>query len=128
MSATNSDFLAAMAASSRVRVARARAIRDEASLRQLVAKVPPPPSLTLSAQRFDLIAELKLRSPAAGQLRKAENADVVARVQAYAAAGAAAVSVLEFSTPTPGVPESTAPGARELAFALYDPRLALAQP
>ena len=43
-------------------------------------------------------------------------------------AGTAAISTLEFSTPTPGTPESAAPGARELAFALYDPRVALAQP
>ncbi len=40
-------------------------------------------------------------------------------------AGAAAVSTLEFSSPTAAVPESAAPGARELAFALYDLRLAL---
>jgi len=42
---------------------------------------------------FDLIAELKLRSPAVGQL-KSGNEDVEGRVTAYARAGAAAVSVL----------------------------------
>ncbi|MGA9369138.1 MAG: indole-3-glycerol-phosphate synthase, partial [Steroidobacteraceae bacterium] len=42
---------------------------------------------------FDLIAELKLRSPAAGRL-KGQDEDVAARVTAYARAGAAAVSVL----------------------------------
>lgn len=35
---------------------------------------------------------------------------------------------LVFSTDTPGVRESASPDARELAFALYDPRLALPQP
>jgi hypothetical protein len=35
---------------------------------------------------------------------------------------------LEFSSDAPAVPESSAPAARELAFALYDLRLALPQP
>jgi hypothetical protein len=35
---------------------------------------------------------------------------------------------LEFSSDTPGVRENSSPGARELAFALYDLRLALPQP
>jgi hypothetical protein len=35
---------------------------------------------------------------------------------------------LEFSTDTPGVPESSGPGARELGFALYDLRLASSTP
>ena len=49
--------------------------------------------LRLQAGGFDLIAELKLRSPAAGRL-KGPDEDVVTRVTAYARAGAAAVSVL----------------------------------
>jgi indole-3-glycerol phosphate synthase len=94
MSATGQDFLATMANGSRARVERARSLRNEASLRKLALASPVPPRLQLSPQGFDLIAELKLRSPAVGQLRSAATEDVVARVQAYADAGAAAVSVL----------------------------------
>jgi indole-3-glycerol phosphate synthase len=50
--------------------------------------------LRLSPQGFDLIAEMKLRSPAVGALRDARCEDVTQRVLAYADAGAAAVSVL----------------------------------
>lgn len=55
---------------------------------------PAPPTLALSPLGFDIIAELKLRSPAVGALRAATEENVAARVQSYAAAGAAAVSVL----------------------------------
>jgi hypothetical protein len=34
-------------------------------------------------------------------------------------------ATLEFSTDTPGVPENTGAQARQLAFAVYDPRLTL---
>ncbi|MFO1425822.1 MAG: indole-3-glycerol-phosphate synthase [Steroidobacteraceae bacterium] len=88
------DFLAGMAASSRARVERARPLRSEAALRAHIARLPPPPPLRLSPQGFDLIAELKLRSPAMGQLRTAAATSVADSVRAYAAAGAAAVSVL----------------------------------
>ncbi len=88
------DFLADMAAGSRLRVQRARELRSDAELRRLAAAMPAPLPLQLSAQRFDLIAELKLRSPAVGQLRDAGSEDIGARVRQYAAAGAAAVSVL----------------------------------
>lgn len=91
------DFLAQMAERSRARVERARALRPEAVLRGLIARLPPPPALALSAEGFDLIAELKLRSPAAGPLaatKAASREDVAARVVEYASAGAAAVSVL----------------------------------
>ena len=54
---------------------------------------PAPPALRLDARGFDLIAELKLRSPAAGSC--GPRAWVSRRaVAAYARAGAAAVSVL----------------------------------
>jgi indole-3-glycerol phosphate synthase len=48
----------------------------------------------LSPRGFDLIAEMKLRSPALGQLRDAGTDDLERRVRSYAEAGAAAVSVL----------------------------------
>jgi len=87
------DFLASMAESSRARVREARRTRSEAALAQAARHTPPPPPLRLDGSGFDLIAELKLRSPAAGPLRGA-GADVSARVAAYARSGAAAVSVL----------------------------------
>ncbi|MBV6417725.1 MAG: Indole-3-glycerol phosphate synthase [Steroidobacteraceae bacterium] len=55
---------------------------------------PAPPALALSAHGFDIIAEMKLRSPAVGALATAAREDIAARVQSYATAGAAAVSVL----------------------------------
>jgi indole-3-glycerol phosphate synthase len=54
---------------------------------------PLPPRLRRHAAGFDLIAEMKLRSPAVGQLKSGAE-DVSARVTSYARAGAAAVSVL----------------------------------
>jgi indole-3-glycerol phosphate synthase len=53
--------------------------------------MPQPPSIRLGS--FDVIAELKLRSPAAGALA-ATDFDRSRQVAAYARAGAAAVSVL----------------------------------
>ena len=88
-----SDFLAQMAAGSRERLEAARRARSEAALLQTAQSMPPAAQLVTHAARFDLIAELKLRSPAVGQL-KAGTEDVAARVTTYARAGAAAVSVL----------------------------------
>jgi indole-3-glycerol phosphate synthase len=87
------DFLALMAASSRRRAAATLQVQSEAELWRRAESAPEPPRLTLSKQGFDVIAEVKLRSPAAGQLATG-NADVAARVADYARAGAAAVSVL----------------------------------
>jgi indole-3-glycerol phosphate synthase len=88
-----SDFLQQMAIGSRERLEAARRIRSEAALLQLAEAMAPAPKLTTHPEGFDLIAELKLRSPAVGQL-KAGTEDVAARVTTYARAGAAAVSVL----------------------------------
>ena len=88
------DFLAGMAASSRTRVETARATVAEAELRARAADSPVPPALQLSARRFDVIAEVKFRSPAGGKLRDGNDDSVVSRVAGYADAGAAAVSVL----------------------------------
>jgi indole-3-glycerol phosphate synthase len=92
--AGNSDFLAAMAASSARRVSAARARLADAELLARVADTAVPPRLQLSPRRFDLIAEIKFRSPAAGKLREGSDASVMRRVAGYAEAGAAAVSVL----------------------------------
>jgi indole-3-glycerol phosphate synthase len=88
----NTDFLATMAASSQERVAQARARLPESELRARAASAAPAARLSLSG-RFDLIAEVKLRSPAAGQLKQSDE-DIGARVIEYAQAGAAAISVL----------------------------------
>jgi len=88
-----SDFLEQMAAGSRERLAEARRSLSEAALLQRAHALPAAPRLTANPARFDLIAELKLRSPALGQLESGEK-DVAGRVTAYARAGAAAVSVL----------------------------------
>ncbi|MBS0375982.1 MAG: indole-3-glycerol-phosphate synthase [Proteobacteria bacterium] len=86
------DFLAAMARGSEHRVAESRARLPAARLAGLVAAQPAPPALRLDA-RFDLIAELKLRSPALGVLAGSAG-DLEQRVVAYARGGAAIVSVL----------------------------------
>jgi indole-3-glycerol phosphate synthase len=88
-----SSFLAEMAAASEQRLRAARARVSEAALAGRARQTPAPPSLQLSAAGFDLIAELKLRSPAAGTLGGPETA-IDRRVTAYARAGAAAVSIL----------------------------------
>src|ERR1700676_5271364 len=87
------DFLAAMARASGERALRERELCPQRELQARSAALPPPPKLLLSEHGFDLIAEVKLRSPAAGQL-KAGDEDIGARVAAYAGAGAAAISVL----------------------------------
>jgi indole-3-glycerol phosphate synthase len=88
------DFLLHMAEASRERVAAARAQRPEAELLALALAIPAPPPMQLSSRRFDLIAEVKFRSPAAGALRAGSEESVRARVASYADSGAAAVSVL----------------------------------
>ncbi len=80
-----------MARSSRQRVSEAREKQSEGALLQRALSTPPPPPLNLS--EFDVIAELKLRSPAAGELTD-ERFDRDAQIGAYAAGGASAVSVL----------------------------------
>jgi len=90
-------FLDQMARSSAARVAEAKARTPGSELRARVLDTPPPPPLVLSPEGFDLIAESKLRSPAAGRLA-AESAgsleELTARALSYARGGAAAVSIL----------------------------------
>jgi len=87
------DFLATMASAS---ARRARALMDTTNDDELMARAmaePAPPGLSLQCGGFDIIAEIKLRSPAAGQLAAAGE-DLQARAALYAGAGACAVSVL----------------------------------
>jgi indole-3-glycerol phosphate synthase len=107
------DFLATMAASSRARSAAARARVPENELRARIADLPPAPALKLGS--FDLIAEVKLRSPALGLLKQAGEGDVGARVGTYAQAGAAAVSILTEPSRFDGSLEDLAAGAAALA-------------
>ena len=84
-------FLERMAAASRERVRVARAAEGDAKLARRAERTARPPRLTLD--RFDVIAELKLRSPAAGGLAE-KDFDTGAQLAAYARGGACAVSVL----------------------------------
>ncbi len=80
-----SDFLKQMADSSAARAAALpEAWRDDAL---------DKPSFPLSLDRFNLIAEIKHRSPAEGELA-GETIDCAGRAQMYADGGAAAISVL----------------------------------
>src|SRR5260221_10054955 len=83
-----------MAVASRARVEVARAALDETELRARALASAVPPQLPLSARRFDLIAEVKFRSPTSGQLREGSESSVLARVAGYAEAGGAAGSLL----------------------------------
>jgi indole-3-glycerol phosphate synthase len=86
-------FLEEMAQGSSARLRAAQQQMPEAQLQRLVAGCPPVSPLRLDASGFDLIAELKLRSPAAGALRSPQES-IPGRVSAYAHGGAAAISVL----------------------------------
>jgi len=92
-----SGFLDDMASLSAARVAQALRHESADALERRARQAPPSPPLRLSPQGFDVIAELKLRSPAAGRLGDASQ-DWLGRVAAYARGGAAAVSVLTEST------------------------------
>ena len=87
------DFLAQMAASSHARAEAARRVCPEERMLERARAEPPAPALGWSRGQFGIIAELKLRSPAIGALGSSAT-DVAAQVRAYAAARAAAVSVL----------------------------------
>ena len=106
------DFLAGMAAASRARSAAAQAELPARELLARVKELPPAPALKLSS--FDLIAEVKLRSPAVGLLKAAADEDVGERVATYARAGAAAVSILTEPSRFDGSLDDLERGARSL--------------
>jgi indole-3-glycerol phosphate synthase len=88
-----SDFLADMARSSAARAAEASRRVPIADLRRRAREAPAAPLLRLSPLGFDIVAEIKLRSPAVGALQDPSH-DRLGRIEAYARGGAAAVSVL----------------------------------
>jgi indole-3-glycerol phosphate synthase len=91
---SKSDFLATMATRSRERAELARANQPQSELLARIRDLEPAPHLHRSSEGFDLIAEMKLRSPALGPLRNVDQDHLEQRVVSYAEAGAAAVSVL----------------------------------
>jgi indole-3-glycerol phosphate synthase len=88
-----SGFLDDMASASQARVLEALRQESFAALEQRARIAPPAPKLSLSPRGFDVIAELKLTSPAAGPLAS-QHEDWRGRLVRYAQGGAAAVSVL----------------------------------
>ncbi len=87
------NFLARMTEASRARAALAEAEYGMAELRQLAERSTAPPPLILSDAGFDLIAEVKRRSPAEGQLA-GQGLSPTDQAQAYVSGGATALSVL----------------------------------
>jgi len=104
-------FLERMAAASRERVRAARAKESEAALERRALAQPLAPALLLDT--FDVIAELKLRSPAAGALARG-GFDARTQLASYARGGAAAVSVLTEPTEFHGELEHLAHAAEVL--------------
>lgn len=93
MSTDPGDFLLRMARLSRERALAAMQVRPEVVLAGRARRLSAPPPLQLSPAGFDLIAEVKLRSPALGTLA-GSSLQVAAQARAYARGGAAALSVL----------------------------------
>ena len=88
-----SGFLDDMARASAARVAEALRHESLEALERRARQAARAAPLRVSVSGFDVIAELKLRSPAAGVLGD-ESQDWLGRVASYARGGAAAVSVL----------------------------------
>jgi indole-3-glycerol phosphate synthase len=88
-----SGFLDEMARLSALRVRQAAELEPLSALERRARQAPESAPLRLSERGFDVIAELKFRSPAAGPLRS-QSENWLERVARYAQGGAAAVSVL----------------------------------
>lgn len=86
-------FLERMAESSRRRSREARARISAGELARRIGQLPPPPRISFSPEGFDLIAEIKPRSPSEGELARGGYSPVRLARQ-YVSAGAAAISVL----------------------------------
>lgn len=89
------DFLQHMAHTSRQRAEAAAQLEPLAALRARCADLPPTVPLVRVQQGLSLIAEIKLRSPAAGTLGDEDSVEaLVARAQQYVDGGVSAISVL----------------------------------
>jgi len=108
-----SRFLDDMARASAARVEQALERESFEALRRRAWEAPRGAPLPASTG-FDVIAELKLRSPAAGRLGAATD-DWLGRIAAYARGGAAAVSVLTEPTRFDGSLEHLREAAAALA-------------
>jgi len=86
-------LLSDMHQSSLQRVQEAKPRVPEAALRAGILATPSPPKLVLANFGFDVIAELKLRSPSVGEL-SAGTTDPIKRLEGYAEGGAAVCSIL----------------------------------
>src|SRR5450432_4102309 len=109
-----SGFLDEMASLSEARVAQARRHESTDTLQRRARRAAPSAPLRLSNKGFGVIAELKLRSPAAGSLSDGRE-DWLGRVAAYARGGAVAVSVLTEPTRFDGSLEHLRQAAAVLA-------------
>lgn len=109
-----SGFLDDMARSSALRVAQAKARESLNDLERRAKAAPRSAPLRLSNAGFDVIAELKLKSPAAGRLSE-QSDDWLERVTDYARGGAAAVSVLTEPSRFDGSLEHLQQASRALA-------------
>ena len=87
------ELLARMAAASRDRVREAKSRVTEVELLRRAGDRPTPKGLLLSREGFDVIGEIKLRSPSSGRLGRGSR-DAAGRAAAYERGGAAAVSVV----------------------------------
>ncbi len=91
------DFLSRMADASRDRVSAAKAARPESVVCTAALEAPTPRVPVIQRGEFNIIAEVKRRSPAAGHLTADltdSRAAVADRARQYARGGAAAISVL----------------------------------
>jgi len=86
-------FLGEMERASRARV-QALAPGSRSELARRARESAPPRPLRLDPRGFDLVAEIKRRSPALGELAAEDEPALAARARAYAAGGAAALSIL----------------------------------
>jgi indole-3-glycerol phosphate synthase len=109
-----SGFLDDMARSSALRVTQAKARESLDDLQRRAKAAPRSAPLRLSNAGFDVIAELKLKSPAAGRLSE-QSDDWLKRVTDYARGGAAAVSVLTEPSRFDGSLEHLRQASRALA-------------
>jgi indole-3-glycerol phosphate synthase len=91
--AAESDFLLGMAEASRQRDAESRARLSDAQLSSQLARLDTPLPLLLAQGGFDVIAEIKKRSPAEGKLDDGL-ASPPQQAEVYIEGGAAALSVL----------------------------------